>query len=75
MKSYDNWKPSKYIKYENKNNLYGWFEWLNKKEIDKVDVNSIGENNSDRCILEVHLQHLDKLHELLDDYPLASEKL
>ena len=24
---------------------YGGFEWLNKKEIDKFDVNSIGENS------------------------------
>ena len=43
MKSYDNIKPSKYIKYLDENNLYGWsivqhlhyskFEWLNKKRI------------------------------------------
>ena len=24
---------------------YGGFEWLNQKEIDKLDVNSIGENS------------------------------
>ena len=41
--------------YLEENNLYGWemsqylpyggCEWLNQKEIDKFDVNSIGENS------------------------------
>ena len=41
--------------YLEKNNLYGWemsqylpyggSEWLNQKEIDKFDVNSIGEKS------------------------------
>ena len=51
LKSYDNSKPSKYIRYLDANNLYGWamshylpnskFKWLNKKEIDKFDINLI----------------------------------
>ena len=40
------------------NNLYDWamnhylpysgFKWLNQKEINKFDANSVGENSSDR---------------------------
>ena len=31
------------------------FKWLNQKEIDGFDVNLIGENSSDRYMLEVDL--------------------
>ena len=65
--------------------LYGWvmsqylpysgFKWLKQNEIDKFDVNSIGENSFDGYIFEVDLQYPDELHELHNDYPLASEKL
>ena len=85
MKSYDNKKPSKYITFLNANNLYGStmsqylpysrFKQLNQKEIDKLCLNSIGENSSDGYILEVDLKYADELHELDNDYPLALEKL
>ena len=85
MKSYDNKKPSKYITFLNANNLYGStmsqylpysrFKQLNQKEIDKLCLNSIGENSSDGYILEVDLKYPDELHELDNDYPLALEKL
>ena len=54
---------------------YSEFKWLNQKEIDKLLLNSIGENSSDRDILEVGLKYPDELHELHNDYPLAPEKL
>ena len=54
---------------------YGGFKWLNQKEIDKLLLNSIGENSSDGYILEVDLEYPDELHKLHNDYPLASEKL
>ena len=57
MKCYDSSKESKFIMYLDANNFYGWaisqylpyggFKWLNQKEIDKFDVNSIEENSSD----------------------------
>ena len=65
------------------NNLYGWvmseylrygeFKWL--KNVDEFDVNSISEKRLTGYFLEVDLKCFDKLHELLNDYPLAPEKL
>ena len=67
-------KPSKYIINLDGNNLYGRamsqylsyseFKWLNQKEIDKFDVNSvecnsIEENSSNGYKLEV--EYLDEL--------------
>ena len=83
IKNYDPTKPSKYISYLDMNNLYDWgmsqyfpygrFKWL--KNVDKFDVNWISETNPVGHILEVDLQHPDKLHALHNDYPLAPEKL
>ena len=50
------------------------FKWLNKKEIEKFDVNSISENNSHQYILEIDYEYPNELHELYNDYPLAPEK-
>ena len=69
--------------YLDANNLYDWgisqylsySEWLNQKEIDKPNVNSISENSSDEYILEIDLECPNELHELHNDYPLAPEKL
>ena len=81
MKSYDYSKPNKYIMYLDANNLYDQtmsqylpyskFKWLNQKEIDKFDVNSIGKNNLDGYLLEIDLEYRDKSHEFHSDYPLA----
>ena len=78
-------KPSKYITYLDANNLYGWemshylpygeFKWLNQKEIDKFDVNSIKENSSNGYILEADPEYPDELHIFHNDYLLALEKL
>ena len=84
MKCYDNSKESKYITYLDANNLYGYvmsqylpyseFKWLNKKEIDRFDVDSVGENSSIGYILEIDLNYPSDLQELHNDYLLAPEK-
>ena len=56
------------------------FKWLNQKEIEKFDVNSIEcnsieENSSNEYMLNFDLKYPNELHELHDDYPLAPEKL
>ena len=84
MTDYDSEKPSTFITYLDKNNLYGWtmseclpygeFEWL--KNVDRFDVNySINEKSEIGYFPEVDLEYLDELHELPNDYPLAPEKL
>ena len=65
------------------NNLYGWamseylpyerFEWL--KNVDELDVMSVGVESPIGYFLEVDLKYLDESHELQNDYPLAQEKL
>ena len=83
MSDYDPNKPSTFITYLDKNNLYGWamseylpygeFEWL--KNVDELDVMSINEKIDVGYILKVDLKYPDKFHELHNDYPLAPEKL
>ena len=57
---------SKYLPYKE-------FQWL--ENIDEFNVMSISECNSTGCFFEVDLEYPDELHELHNDYPLASEKL
>ena len=83
MSDYDSNKQSTFITYLDKNNLYGWamseylpyseFEWL--KNVDELDVMSINDKRDVGYILEVDLKYPDELHELHNDYPLATEKL
>ena len=83
MTDYDPEKPSTFITYLDKNNLYGWamseylpygeFEWL--ENIDEFDINSISEKSDTRYFVEVDLEYPDELHELHNDYALAPEKL
>ena len=54
---------------------HGGFEWLSQEEINRFDVNSIGENSSDGYTLKIDLEDPDESHELHNDYPLAPEKL
>ena len=59
-------EDNKFILYWGTNNLYGWamnqplpycdFNFMTKKEISKLCLNSISENSPIGCILEVHLE-------------------
>ena len=83
MNDYDPKKPSTFMSYVDMNNLYGWamseylpykeFKWL--KTIDKFDVTSINEKSLIGYFLEVELKYPKELHELHNDYPLATENL
>ena len=83
MSNHDSNKPSTFITYLDKNNLYGWamseylpygeFEWL--KCVDELDNMSINKKSDVGYILEVDLKYPNELHELYNDYPLAPEKL
>ncbi len=77
MTNYDKKKKSKFIKYLDANNLYGWamcknlpthgFEWMKNNDL----------NNWRKipCILEVDLDYPIELHNLHNEYPLAPERL
>ena len=45
------------------------------KNIDGFDANSISEKSKIGYFFEIDLEYPDELHELHNDYPLASENL
>ena len=49
--------------------------WLNHRETDEFDVNSIENSSSNWYILEVDPEYSDESDELHNDYPLAPENL
>ena len=53
----------------------GGFKWLSQKQIDKINLAKYEVDSKKGLILEVDLEHPEKLHDLHNDYPLASEKL
>lgn len=75
---YDPTKPSSFIVYFDKTNLYGWalsqkttytrnFKWMSETELQNW--------NNHPCILEVDLEYPKELHDLRNDYPLAPEQV
>ena len=82
MNDYDPEKPSPFITFLDKNNLYGWtmseylpYEKFERLEnIDEFNVITINEKSDIGYILEVDLKHPKELHELHNDFPLAPEK-
>ena len=67
------------------NNLYGFgmiqpmpisdLNFLIKKEINEIDLDSISENSSIGYILEVDLKYCSELNDKHNDYPLCPEKI
>ena len=90
MSDYDDTKPSKYIIYEDANNLYGVamclplpyqnFEWTDLATFPSVsNINNnpaIMNRNIDMgYTLEVDLEYPEELHNLHNDYPLAPDSV
>ena len=83
MNNYDPKESLTFISYLDMNNLYGWeiseylpyewFKWL--KNVHEFDLMSISETSPTGYFLGVDLEYLDELHELHNDYRLASKKL
>ena len=78
-------KKKKSIIYWVMNNLHGFgmiqpmpvsnLNFLTKKEINKLDLDSISENSSIGYILEVDLEYCSELHDKRNDYLLCPEKI
>ena len=79
LKSDNPKQESKYIKYLDVDNLYGFamskflptsrFKWI------EFDLNKYTSNSSKGCVLEVDFQYPKELRELHNDYPLAPDKI
>ena len=79
LKSDNPKQESKYIKYLDVNNLYGFamskflptsrFKWI------EFDLNKYTSNSSKGCVLEVDFQYPKELRELHNDSPLAPDKI
>jgi len=77
LSDFDTEKESRFIKYLDANNLYGWamsqpmpfqgFKWMHKEELKYWRKHP--------CILGVDLEYPKELHSLHNDYPLAPESL
>ena len=84
MEEYDEKSPSKYIMYLNANNIYGWamsqylptgnFRWMKDKEINKIDLGKYKAEGKKGLIQEVDPEYPRELHDVHNDYPVASEK-
>ena len=85
MKEYDEKAPLNYIMYLDTNNLYGWamsqylptgnFKWMTDKEISKIDLGKYKADGKKGLIPEVDLEYPQELHDIYNDYPVASEKV
>jgi hypothetical protein len=86
MDNFDSSKPSKYILYLDKNNLYGEsmgcaklpvnnFQWLTKNEINQIQVKDYNDDSDVGYFLECDLEYPCEIHDFHSDYPLAPEKM
>ena len=81
MESFDNNKPSKYLMYQDCNNLYGWamiqhlphsdFKWENPEIYTEEYIMNIKHNSDRGCFLDVDLEYPKELHNSHNDFPLA----
>ena len=48
------------------------FKWIDSKEF---DLNKYKSNSSEGCVLQIYFEYPKELHELLNDYTLAPDKI
>ena len=80
MKNYEKDKDSSYLMYLDANNLYGWamsqklpmgkFKWGDEKTFNMSNY-----SGDKGCIIECDLEYPENLHDELNMYPLAPEKI
>ena len=86
MNNYVKNKESSYIQYWNVKNLYGWamsqklpvsnFEWIkDTSQFNENFIKNYNEQSEEGYFLEVHVQCLEKLHELHNDLPFLPERM
>ncbi|KAK3754326.1 hypothetical protein QZH41_017837, partial [Actinostola sp. cb2023] len=86
VQDYNPEQPHNYLMYLDANNLYGWamfqslpvnnFGWLSPGEVEELQENlmTLPDDGTEGYILEVDLEYPKELHDLHNDYPLASER-
>jgi hypothetical protein len=82
---FDRTKASKYITYLVANNLYGWaqsqylpnggFSWMDKNEIENLDVLTVPDDSSVGYVLEVDVSYPETLHTGHNDLPFLCERI
>ena len=85
VNDHDKSKPSRFITYLDANSLYatalseplsvGNFRFLDEWEIKTFDLDKVSADSETGYIIECDLQYLIELHDLHNDYPMASEHL
>ncbi|XP_054277901.1 uncharacterized protein LOC128996535 [Macrosteles quadrilineatus] len=81
---YDPSKRSKYLTYVDANNLYGWaqsqylptggFRWLDRDEIDCLNIETVSDESDVGYVLEVDMEYPQSLHDQHRDLPFLCER-
>ena len=84
LDNFDPTKPTSFIHYVDANNLYGAsmskplpvgnFRWLEKKDIESLNIYDLDADGDTCYILEVDLDYPREIHDWHNDYPLAVER-
>jgi len=85
VKDQDKSKPSRFVTYLDANSLYataqseplpvGNFSFLDEWEIKTFDLDKVSADSETGYIIQCDIQHPIELHDLHNDYPMASEHL
>ena len=86
MKDYDKNKKSTFLQYSDVNNLYSWamsqklqvnnFEWIeDTSQFNKDFIKNHNEESDKGYFIKVHVQNLEKLHEIHNDLPFLFNRM